>query len=976
MIAGNHANNAAAVYVGTNQVRTEAILYNCTIVGNTSNNAGAGVYIENLPTLCAVSVYSCLLAGNAAPSGTVLQNQFTSPGAGAACGRVYSSIEGWGEAGDGLCISDGPGNNGLVALSSFVDADGLDNTFGTADDDLRLASGIAAIDSGDTSALPTDALDIDGDNDTSERIPWDLNNRVDNPRLVDDPNVPNTGPGSPPHVDRGAYENNLSSAYWRGAAGGGGNGSFNTAAHWLNSVLPTASTRAIFDGSVGLPLSYSVTVVSNASAYSLNLSANTASFVLPARTLSLAAPSGDPLPSLIVSGTGVEDPRLTLRNNNTFGADGVLDARSISVADTLGSVGRINIVTDRVALVADGRADIGRSGAGMLDINSKGRADVASLYLGTSSGGNGAATITGLDSELVFGGNATSKLHIGAAGTGSLSASNAALIATAQAQEIILGVSANSSGTLSLSGGAQGGASASFSSDSFVIGDAGSGALELSDGAQLVSATSSGVTLARTAAGSASVSIGAGSAWIETLGTLQVGNAGSATIDIAPGGQLNFATGVTLRQAGVVSGGGQIVGDVFNFRRIIPDGGAARGLTTGTLAIAGNYRQIGPVPGGAASGNVHVQVGGGAPGQFDQLVIITPVTKHWTFLPCGVAHGFGLEVIPDDVGSALRVAEVALEIGDQLGFGGGPLAADGVGFDVVVQVLVGVQLGAVARQEEDADAVSVGVQPIARRGRAMHRMTVHDQEHAPPPLAQQAAAEADEDLGVERAFEDQEAQMAAVGDAGHQVGPEALPRAGNHWRDAAPAVAAAGLMIAARPELVAPVNLAVFGLGLLHDRRILLLLPALHGRRVAFVRPPQRLLRREAPALQVAARRSHRNVQAGALRDQVADRLARPEREGQLELIGRAVGDLPDDGRGLLRRQTRLRRPAALLGAQRGDVAGLDLGQPGVDRGARDAERAGRDRLLRAAADRRDDANANLLLGLRRQPACIELAHA
>ena len=366
------------------------------------------------------------------------------------------------------------------------------------------------------------------------------------------------------------------------------------------------------------------------------------------------------------------------------------------------------------------------------------------------------------------------------------------------------------------------------------------------------------------------------------------------------------------------------------------------------------------------------------PGTNEWTVIaehITPATKRWTRLPCGIAYGLGLEVTLDDVGSALGVAEIVFEIGDQFRFAGGALAADGVGLDVVVQVLVGVQFGAVARQEEQADPTPVGVQPVARRRRAMHRMPIHDQEHAPPPLTQQPPAEADEHFGVERALEDQEAQMAAVGDARHQIGPEPLPRTRNHRRPAAAAVAAAGLMIAARPELVAPVNLGVFGLGLLRDRRVRVLLPVRHRRRVALVGPPQRLLRCEAPAFQIAAHRPHRNLQARPLRDQVADRFARPEREGQLELIGRAIGDLLHDGCGLVRGQTRFWSPPALLRTQRGDVALRNLPQPGVDRGSRDAEGACRRRLRHAAANGRDDPHPNLLLGIRREPTCIEVTH-
>jgi hypothetical protein len=47
--------------------------------------------------------------------------------------------------------------------------------------DLRLASGSGCIDTGDTTALPVDSCDVNGDGNTAEVIPWDLN---DQPRVV------------------------------------------------------------------------------------------------------------------------------------------------------------------------------------------------------------------------------------------------------------------------------------------------------------------------------------------------------------------------------------------------------------------------------------------------------------------------------------------------------------------------------------------------------------------------------------------------------------------------------------------------------------------------------------------------------------------------------------------------------------------------------------------------------------------------
>src|SRR5262249_32609420 len=88
----------------------------------------------------------------------------------------------------------------------FVDADGADNTIGTADDNLTVAAGSPAINRGNNAVVAPDENDLDGDANTAEPTPFD---RAGQPRFADacfdDP-----GDGSLPRVDLGAYESTLS----------------------------------------------------------------------------------------------------------------------------------------------------------------------------------------------------------------------------------------------------------------------------------------------------------------------------------------------------------------------------------------------------------------------------------------------------------------------------------------------------------------------------------------------------------------------------------------------------------------------------------------------------------------------------------------------------------------------------------------------------------------------------------------------
>lgn len=102
----------------------------------------------------------------------------------------------------GSTAIQGPGNLDLDPL--FADADGPDNDPATfLDNDYRLGAGSPCIDAGDNALVLIDVFDLDGDGDTLEPTPIDLDGL---PRFVDDPAVPDTGAGTPPIVDLGAYE--------------------------------------------------------------------------------------------------------------------------------------------------------------------------------------------------------------------------------------------------------------------------------------------------------------------------------------------------------------------------------------------------------------------------------------------------------------------------------------------------------------------------------------------------------------------------------------------------------------------------------------------------------------------------------------------------------------------------------------------------------------------------------------------------
>lgn len=95
-------------------------------------------------------------------------------------------------------------NGNVSADPQFVNSIGPDGSYLTWSDNVyRLKPTSPCIDAGDNTIVPPDAADLDGDGDTAEPVPLELNGK---PRFTDLPSAPDTGWGLPPLVDIGCYE--------------------------------------------------------------------------------------------------------------------------------------------------------------------------------------------------------------------------------------------------------------------------------------------------------------------------------------------------------------------------------------------------------------------------------------------------------------------------------------------------------------------------------------------------------------------------------------------------------------------------------------------------------------------------------------------------------------------------------------------------------------------------------------------------
>ena len=237
-------NVAAGDGGGMHNSRSSQVVTDCTFIGNEGNNGGGLYNFQSSPSVTdcvfignsvalfgggmsnwdssSPTVTNCSFAANTAEYGGGMFNHSSSP---AVCNCTFSRNSAEDEGGGMHNYSSSPavtscilwndtpeeifsiysssptvtyssiqgnyiGTGNIDADPLFVDPNGTDGSPGTVDDNLRLSRGSPCIDAGNSSAVPAGVM--------TDLNAWS--------RFIDDECTEDTGTGTPPIVDMGAYE--------------------------------------------------------------------------------------------------------------------------------------------------------------------------------------------------------------------------------------------------------------------------------------------------------------------------------------------------------------------------------------------------------------------------------------------------------------------------------------------------------------------------------------------------------------------------------------------------------------------------------------------------------------------------------------------------------------------------------------------------------------------------------------------------
>jgi T5SS/PEP-CTERM-associated repeat protein/autotransporter passenger strand-loop-strand repeat protein len=247
---------------------------------------------------------------------------------------------------------------------------------------------------------------------------------------------------------------------------------------------------------------------------------------------------------LVVGNLGTGNLSVTNSANVSATAAGSLPAMSLGAGTSGSGALTVTGVGSEATLV--GQLDVGQAGGGILTVSNQGTVETGNdpglnpsegFDIAQLAGGSGVANVTGTASLL----NNIGEFIVGDAGLGSLSITAGATVTTAPGTGGTGLVIANAASASGSSVDVSGAGSDLAVTGTVIVGDSGSGALSLSQGATVIAGA---LDVAAAATGDGNVSLSGTGTTLDVTGALTLGGAAAGELSILGGARMTVAGGV------------------------------------------------------------------------------------------------------------------------------------------------------------------------------------------------------------------------------------------------------------------------------------------------------------------------------------------------------------------------------------------------------------------------------------------------
>ena len=247
----------------------------------------------------------------------------------------------------------------------------------------------------------------------------------------------------------------------------------------------------------------------------------------------------------------------------------------------------------------------------------------------------------------------------------------------------------------------------------------------------------------------------------------------------------------------------------------------------------------------------------------------------------------------------------------------GTTSAHCIALHILIQILIRIQIRAVARKIKHPDAILMPFEPLLHPGRDMNGMLINNQKDMMGNLTNQSSQKLRKHLTLKSLPKNHKVQPAPVRNRRNHIASKPPARPRDNGRLTTTSIRTTTGMIRPKSHLIPPINLSFLLSGQLSNFWILLLQPLTHLLRILLEGFPHRLLRCETPLGQISPHRPPRQTNRKLSLNQLRRGLPSPKIEPKLQLLRVAVNHSSRNLSRLPGQKGTLRRSSSLFRSKR-----------------------------------------------------------